>query len=97
VTQHASDAALMHQLPGWATSGAVVSVRGGPQRVLDTALKLVGADAALAAVLIRDGGERRRYPDWHRLVDRLAAKDVRVLTSVAPSLAVAPRAGGPDD
>ena len=30
-----------------------------------------------------------RYPDWRGLVDRLAAKDVRVLTSVAPSLAVA--------
>ena len=97
VTQHSSDAALMPPLPVWATSGAVVSVRGGSRRVVDTALKLVGADAALAAVLVRDGGERRRYPDWHRLVDRLAAKDVRVLTSVAPSLAVAPRPGGPDD
>ncbi|HEX3003000.1 MAG TPA: TIM-barrel domain-containing protein [Angustibacter sp.] len=97
VTQHSSDAALMPQLPVWATSGAVVSVRGGPRRVIDTALKLVDADAALAAVLVRDGGERRRYPDWHGLVDRLAAKDVRVLTAVAPSLAVAPRAGGPDD
>ncbi len=29
VTQHSSDAALMPQLPVWATSGAVVSVRGG--------------------------------------------------------------------
>lgn len=97
VTQHSSDAALMPPLPVWATSGAVVSVRGGSRRVIGTALRLVGADAALAAVLVRDGGERRRYPDWHRLVDRLAAKDVRVLTAVAPSLAVAPRAGGPDD
>lgn len=97
VTQHASDTALMPQLPVWATSGAVVSVRGGSKRVVDTALKLVGADAALAAVLVRDGGQRRRYPDWSRVVDRLAAKDVRVLTAVAPSLAVAPRQGGPDD
>ncbi len=97
VTQHASDAALMPQLPVWATSGAVVAVRGSQQRVLDAALRLLGADTALAAVLVRDGGQRRRYPTWSRLVDRLAAKDVRVLTSVSPSLAVAPRAGGPDD
>jgi sulfoquinovosidase len=97
VSQHAADAALMPRLPVWATSGAVVGVRGGPQPVLDAAGKLLDADTALAAVLVRDGGDRRRYPDWPGLVDRLAAKDVRVLTSVAPSLAVAPRLGGPDD
>jgi alpha-glucosidase len=97
VSQHSSDAALMPQLPVWATHGAVVGVRGGQTRVLDAALRLLGADASLAAVLVSDGGARRRYPTWSRLVDRLAAKDVRVLTSVSPSLAVAPRAGGPDD
>ena len=97
VSQHSSDAALMPRLPVWSTRGAVVAVRGGEQHVLGAALKLLGADTALAAVLVRDGGERPRYPGWHRLVDRLAAKDVRVLTSVAPSLAATPRAGGPAD
>lgn len=97
VSQHAADAALMPKLPVWATSGAVVGVRGGPGPVLGAAEKLLGAGTSLAAVLVRDGGERRRYPDWAGVVDRLAAKDVRVLTSVAPSLAVAPRAAGPDD
>ncbi len=97
VAQHSSDAAVVPRLPVWATNGAVVSVRGSTQHVTDAALRLLGADTALAAVLVGDGGERRAYPGWHRLVDRLAAKDVRVLTSVAPGLALSPRASGPDD
>ena len=39
----------------------------------------------------QDGGQRARYPHWHEMVDRLSAKDVRVLTSVSPSLALEPR------
>lgn len=97
ISQHAADTAQVQPLPVWATSGAVVAVRGSTQRVQDAALALLDSGAALAAVLVRDGGERRAYPGWSRLVDRLAAKDVRVMTSVAPGLALQPRPSGPDD
>jgi alpha-glucosidase (family GH31 glycosyl hydrolase) len=97
VSQHTSDAGRMHPLPVWATSGAIVSVRGSTQRVLDTAVRLLDANAVLAAVLVQDGGERSRYPRWHEMVDRLSAKDVRVLTSVSASLALTPRTSGPAD
>ncbi|WP_426565271.1 TIM-barrel domain-containing protein [Angustibacter sp. McL0619] len=97
VSQHSSDAGRLHPLPVWATSGAVVGVRGSTQRVLDAAVQLLDANAVLAAVLVQDGGERPRYPGWHALVDRLSAKDVRVLTSVSPSLALRARASRPTD
>ncbi len=97
VSQHATDTAQVQPLPVWATAGAVVAVRGSTTRVQAAALAMVDAGAALAAVLVRDGGERSAYPGWRRLVDRLAAKDVRVMTSVVPGLALSPRRSGPDD
>ncbi|GAB3598555.1 hypothetical protein GCM10027446_29130 [Angustibacter peucedani] len=97
ISQHTTDAAQVHPLPVWATAGAVVSVRGSTDRVQDAAVRLLDGGAALAAVLVRDGGDRRTYPGWARLVDRLAAKDVRVLTSVAPGFALRARPSGPDD
>jgi len=97
VSQHATDAGLPHPLPTWSLSGAVVSVRGSTRHVQDVVNRLQDAQAVVAAVLVRDGGQRARYPDWHRLVDRLSARDVRVLTEISPSLALHPRRSGADD
>jgi alpha-glucosidase len=96
-SQHTSDAGRMSPLPTWATAGAVVAVRGSAGRVMGAVVRLLGANAVLAAVLVADGGQRPRYPGWHAMVDRLSAKDIRVLTSVSPSLALHPRASGPAD
>ncbi|MGL5859551.1 MAG: TIM-barrel domain-containing protein [Angustibacter sp.] len=95
--QHSADVGRPPPLPIWAASGAVVGVRGSSSAVRSAVQRLQRADAALAAVLVRDGGQRARYPDWRDLVDRLAASDVRVLTSVSPSLAVRSRPAGPRD
>ncbi len=97
MAQHANDVGRGRPLPTWAASGAVVGVRGSSSKVRSVVQRLRRADAALAAVLVRDGGERPRYPDWRELVDRLAATDVRVITSVSPVLAVRSRPGGPAD
>jgi alpha-glucosidase (family GH31 glycosyl hydrolase) len=97
VSQHATDAGLPHPLPTWSLSGAVVSVRGSTRHVQDVVDRLQDAQAVVAAVLVRDGGQRARYPGWHALVDRLSARDVRVLTAVSPSLALSKRTSGPDD
>jgi sulfoquinovosidase len=97
MAQHANDVGRARPLPSWVASGAVVGVRGSGGKVLAAARRLQRADAALAAVLVRDGGARPRYPDWAQMVDRLAATDVRVLTSAGPVLAVRRRPGGPAD
>jgi sulfoquinovosidase len=97
LAQHAADVGLPPVPPAWATSGAVVGVRGSVARIRSVVTRLTDAQAVVAAVLVRDGGVRRRYPGWAALVDRLRARDVRVMTSVSGGLALAPRAGGPDD
>jgi sulfoquinovosidase len=97
MAQHANDVGRARPLPTWSASGAVVGVRGSNGKVLAVVRRLQRADAALAAVLVRDGGARPRYPDWARLVDQLAATDVRVLTTADPVLAVRRRPGGPAD
>jgi sulfoquinovosidase len=97
MSQHTNDVGRAPALPTWATSGAVVGVRGSTAYVRSAVQRLQRADAAIAAVLVRDGGDRTRYPDWPTLVDRLSASDVRVLTSVSPALALRPRPGGPGD
>lgn len=95
--QHTADVGRMRAAPAWSTSGAVVGVRGGSGRVLGAVRDLRRDGAALSAVLVRDGGDRRRYPDWDDLVARLRSQGVRTLASVAPGLAPVRRPGGPDD
>ncbi|HKG51032.1 MAG TPA: TIM-barrel domain-containing protein [Actinomycetales bacterium] len=97
LAQHATDVGVPPAPPEWATSGAVVGVRGSVTRIRSVVNRLTGAQADLAAVLVRDGGARRRYPGWATMVDRLRGRDVRVLTSVSGGFALRSRAGGPDD
>jgi len=59
--------------PDWATSGAIVGVRGSSARIRGAVTTLVDAGAHVAAVLVRDGGNRTRYPDWDKLVAELQA------------------------
>ncbi len=95
--QHTADVGRMPAAPAWSAAGAVVGVRGGEQQVLDAVTALRRDGAVVAAVLVRDGGDRRLYPRWNMLVRRLAEVGVRTLTSVSPSLAPTRRPGGPDD
>lgn len=95
--QHTRDVGRMPAAPAWSTAGAVVGVRGGARAVLGAVTALRHDGAVVAAVLVRDGGDRATYPDWNGLVRRLADVGVRTLTSVLPSLAPTRRPGGPDD
>lgn len=97
IQQHTVDVGRMRAAPAWSTAGAVVGVRGGSAAVLGAVTALRRDRAVVAAVLVRDGGDRRSYPDWDGLVRRLAGLGVRTLTSVYPSLAPTLRPGGPDD
>ncbi|HEX8498681.1 MAG TPA: TIM-barrel domain-containing protein [Actinomycetales bacterium] len=95
--QHTADVGRMRAAPAWSTSGAVVGVRGGSAQVLQAVQRLLGEGAVLSAVLVRDGGDRRAYPDWDDLVGRLQALGVRTMASVSPGLSPTQRPGGPDD
>ena len=97
VAQHTADVGRMTAAPDWAAAGAIVGVGGGSVRVRQAVKALRDNGAALAGVLVRDGGDRRLYPDWDALVAELGAAGVRTMTTVSPSLSPTRRAGGPDD
>lgn len=97
VVQHTADVGRMTAAPRWSTFGAVVGVSGGSARVRRAVRTVRAGGAVIAAVLVRDGGDRRRYPDWDALVAELRAAGVRTMTTVAPSLSPTRRSGGPDD
>jgi alpha-glucosidase len=97
LAQHTADVGGPPEPPAWSSSGAVVGVRGSVTRIRSVVDRLTRADTVLAAVLVRDGGVRRRYPGWTTMVRGLRERDVRVLAAVSGGLALAPRSSGPDD
>ncbi|MGL4172919.1 MAG: TIM-barrel domain-containing protein [Actinomycetota bacterium] len=93
--EHSTDLGRSPRLPDWATSGALVGVRGsGNIRIALSALK--NAKAAVAGVVVRDGGQDR-YSDWPQLSAELATHDIRVITGVSPALAVQPNVSTPGE
>jgi alpha-glucosidase len=86
VAAHSADAGRMRPPPDWATSGAIVGVRGSSQRIRRAVSSLLDAGARISAVLVRDGGDRTRYPDWDRLVADLRAKGVRTMAAATPTI-----------
>ena len=97
VAQHAADVGRMRAAPDWATSAAIIGVGGGSSRLRQAVKALRDNGAAVGGVLVRDGGDRRLYPDWNALVAELGAAGVRTMTTVSPSLSPTRRVGGPDD
>ncbi len=86
VKQHTDDVGHMPAAPEWSTSGAVVGVRGGSTKVRTVVKTLRDNGAVVAAVLVRDGGDRRVYPDWDALVAELARLGVRTMATVRPEV-----------
>ena len=97
VAQHAADVGRMRAAPDWATSAAIIGVGGGSLRLRQAVKALRDNGAAIGGVLVRDGGDRRLYPDWDALVAELSAAGVRTMTTVSPNLSPTRRVGGPDD
>jgi len=92
VQQHTDDVGHLAAAPDWSTSGAVVGVRGGSARVRAAVKALRDSGAVLAAVLVRDGGDRRVYPDWDGLVTELRSQGIRVMGTVSTRVEGAERA-----
>ena len=86
VKQHTDDVGHMPAAPEWSTSGAVVGVRGGSARVRAAVKALRDNGAVLSAVLVRDGGDRRVYPDWDALVAELGGMGVRTMATARPAV-----------
>lgn len=86
VAAHSADAGRMRPPPTWATSGAIVGVRGTSARIRGAVTSLVEAGARISAVLVRDGGNRSRYPDWDRLVADLRGQGVRTMAAASPTV-----------
>jgi alpha-glucosidase len=86
IAAHSADVGRMRTPPEWATSGAVVGVRGSSTRIRDAVAELQDAGARISAVLVRDGGNRTRYPDWEGLVADLRARGVRTMAAASPTI-----------
>jgi alpha-glucosidase len=86
VAAHSADTGRMRPPPAWATSGAIVGVRGSSARIRGAVATLDDAGAHVAAVLVRDGGNRTRYPDWDALVAELRERGVRTMAAASPTI-----------
>ncbi|HET8616681.1 MAG TPA: TIM-barrel domain-containing protein, partial [Actinomycetales bacterium] len=86
VAAHSADAGRMRPAPDWATQGAIVGVRGSSARIRHAVSSLIQAGARISAVLVRDGGDRTRYPDWDQLVIDLRGQGVRTMAAASPTI-----------
>lgn len=86
VAAHSADVGRMRPPPDWATEGAIVGVRGSSATILGAVTSLVDAGARISAVLVRDGGDRTRYPDWDELVTKLRGYGVRTMAAASPTV-----------
>lgn len=92
VRQHTDDVGRMAAAPRWSTSGAIIGAGGGSARVREAVKALRDSGAVLAAVLVRDGGDRATYPDWDALVAELRAAGIRTMGAASPTVPVNLRA-----
>ncbi len=86
IAAHSADAGRMRVPPAWTSQGAIVGVRGSSARIRSAVTSLIRSGARISAVLVRDGGNRSRYPDWDRLVADLKGQGVRVLAATSPTV-----------
>ncbi len=82
----------MTPLPDWTQQGAIVSLQGGDEDVMARYQQLKGHQVPVAAVWLKDWQQVNaegdaHYPDWKNLHKVLKKDDVRLLGTVAPTLA----------
>jgi alpha-glucosidase len=86
VAAHSADVGRMRVPPEWATEGAIVGVRGSSARIRGAVSSLLQDKAKIAAVLVRDGGNRAKYHDWDELVAELRAQGIRTMAATSPTI-----------